>query len=181
MKAHAAAVLVSLAICCVRASADDEAGNRAVLRALTYGGVYARSVPDDRYGSKGRTRVSSVGRDADALVCEYDWYASEMYLGGDGDRTLVRLGPWHRGHEPQADHLVLGIYRDGKTLREYSTLELKQMGSGISRSVSHYNILQEERRGFRWLKDNTFVFEVTGIDGKLFRFDLTTGAARTLD
>ena len=180
MKAGAAAIFVTLAACCAPAGADDEAANRAVLRSSTYGGVYARSVPDERHGSMGKTRVFAVGKDADALLCEYDWYAGEMYLGGDGDRTLVRVGPWQRGHEPQADHLALGVYRDGKTLREYSTLELQQLGSGISRSVSHYTILQE-RRGFRWLKDSVYVYEVTGVSGKLFRFDLATGAPRTSD
>ena len=180
MKVSTAAVVVLLATCCAQGGADDEAGNRAVLRSSTYGGVYARSVPDEPYGQTGKTRVYGVAKDADAFLCEYDWYASEMYLGGDGDRTLVRFGPWHRGQDPRADHLALGIYRDGKTLREYSTLELQQMGSGISRSVSHYTILQE-RRGFRWLKDNAYVYEVTGIGGKLFRFDLATGAPRTSD
>ena len=180
MKAGAAAVLVSLAVFCVQAGADDEAANRPVLRSSEHGGVYARSLPQERHGQKGKTRVFGVGRDSDTLICEYDWYAGEMYLGGDGDRTLVRFGPWQRGHEPRADHLALGIYRDGKTLREYSTLELQQMGSGLSRSVSHYTILQE-RRGFRWLKDGTYVYEATGVGGKLFRFDLVTGAPRTSD
>lgn len=180
MKSSAAAMVVALAACCASASADDEASNRAVLRSSTYGGVYARSVPDDRYGQRGKTRVFSVGKDADALVCEYAWYANEMYLGGDGDRTLVRFGPWQRGHAPQADHLALGIYRDGKMLREYSTLDLQQMGSGVSRSVSHYAVVQEHR-GFRRLKDGAYIYDATGIGGKVLRFDLATGAPRSAD
>jgi hypothetical protein len=52
------------------------------------------------------------------------------------------------------------------------------MGSGISESVSHYEVLRE-RRGFRWMGSNSFVFEVAGVSGKVFSFDLETGDVLT--
>src|SRR5574341_355666 len=130
MKANILSTFALLTALCVQAVADDEAANHPVVRSSEYGGAYAKSVPDESYGQKGKTRVFSVGKDRDTLICEYDWYASEIYIGGSGEGTLIRFGPWHRGSKPQENHLALGIYRNGKMLREYSTLELQKLGSG---------------------------------------------------
>lgn len=174
MKTGLFAVVLAAAFC-IPVAADDEAPNRPVVRSSEYGAIYAKSVPEESYGQKGRTRVFGVGRDRDTLVCEYEWYASEIYIGGSGDGTVIRFGPWHRGNKPLESHLALGIYRDGKTLREYSTLELQSLGSGLTKSVSHYAVF-DRRLGFRWLRENSHVYEVAGVSGKVFRFDLDTGA-----
>ena len=154
--------------------ADDEAVNRPVVRSSQYGIIYAKSIPDESYGQKGKTKVFSVGRENDALTSEYDWFADEIHLGGAGDATLIRFGPWHRGRKPQDDHLAIGIYRNGKVIKEYSTVEIEKMGGGMSESVSHYQVFGE-RIGFRWLKGNTYVYEVKGVSGKVLTFDLDTG------
>lgn len=167
------AVMVMMAAVTV-AFADQEASNIPVVRASEYGRTYAKSIPFGSYGTEGVTRVYSVGIDEDILIGEYDWYAGEMYIGGSGDATLVRFGPWHREWEPRADHLALGIYRDGSTVREYSTLELYELGSGVQPSVSHYRILGR-RLGFGWFEGYDYVFQVEGISGKVFTFDLETG------
>ena len=109
------------------------------------------------------------------LICEYYWFANEIYIGGAGDATLIRFGPWHRGRKPQDDHLATGIYRNGEPIKEYSTVEIEKMGSGVSSTVSHYQVFGE-RIGFRWLEGNVYVYEVTGVDGKVFTFDLDTGS-----
>jgi len=132
-------------------------------------------VPAEGYGQKGKTQVFSVGKDADTVICAYDWYANEIYIGGAGDRTLIRFGPWHRGRKPQKPHFALAIYRNGKRVREYTTLELERLGCGVSESVSHYTIFRR-RLGFRWLKGNEYVYEVEGVSGKTLTFDLGTGA-----
>jgi len=165
---------VLLISCSMIAQADQEASNRPLVRSSNYGIIYARSIPQEDYGQEGTTFVYSVAYDEDILLSEYDWYASEIYIGGCGDATIVRFGPWHRGYEPQDDHLAIGIYRDGETVAEYTTLELFEMGSGISASVSHYQIFQN-RLGFRWIDSNSYVYEVEGIDGCVFTFDLDTG------
>ena len=154
--------------------ADDEAANRPVVRSSQYGAIYAKSVPDESYGQKGKTLVFSVGRESDTLICVYDWYAGEIYIGGSGDATLIRFGPWHRGRKPQDDHLAIGIYRNGKALKECSTAEMEKMGSGVSESVSHYQVFSQ-RLGFRWIKGNAYVYEVKGVSRKVFTFDLDTG------
>ena len=168
-----AACLVSITLCAV-VVADEEAANRPVVRSSEHGDVYAKSVPDVGYGQKGKTRVFGVTKDRDTLVCEYDWYANEFYIGGVGG-TLVRVGPWHRGHEPQDSHLAVGIYRNGKSLREYTTLEMHRLGSGVSKSKSHYTIFKR-RLGFRWLKGSAYAYEIEGVSGKVFSFDMDTGA-----
>ncbi len=160
------------------ARADREAPNRPVVRASEYGTTYVKSVPQDYYGQEGTTRHYFVEAEEDVLLAEYDWYSGEVYIGGSGETTIVRFGPWHRGREPMEDHLAIGIYRNGATVAEYSTLDMLKMGSGISESVSHYEVLRE-RRGFRWMGSNSFVFEVAGVSGKVFSFDLETGDVLT--
>ncbi len=165
---------VLLAVMAKAVLADQEASNRPVVRASQYGAVYAKSVPFDYYGQEGVTRVYCVGEDEDTLIAEYDWFANEIYMGGSGDATLVRFGPWHRDREPSDDHLAIGIYRDGELIREYSTLELFEMGSGVQASVSHYRIFGR-RLGFSWFEGYDYVYQVEGISGKVFTFDLETG------
>jgi hypothetical protein len=173
MKTLCAIAILLLTVDCV-VRADDEAANRPVVRSSEYGAIYARSVPDESYGQKGKTKIFSVGRENDTVICEYDWYAGNIYIGGSGDATVIRFGPWHRGRKPQDDHLAIGIYRNGKVLKEYSTVEIQKMGSGVSGSVSHYQVFAD-RLGFRWVKGNDYVYEVKGVDGKVFTFDLNTG------
>ncbi|MCX7046132.1 MAG: hypothetical protein NTX50_11685 [Candidatus Sumerlaeota bacterium] len=167
--------LMIVSLLCARAIADDEASNRPVVRSFTYGSVYAKSIPDENYGQKGKTTLYSVGRASDTLICSYDWFANEIYIGGAGESTVVRFGPWQRGDKPQDDHLAIGIYRDGKTIKEYSTKQIEALGAGVSESVSHYQVFGK-RLGFRWLNGNDYVFEVEGSSGKVFTFDTNTGA-----
>ncbi|MGB7622190.1 MAG: hypothetical protein WBN92_07545 [Terriglobia bacterium] len=155
--------------------ADEEAGNRPVVRSSEYGSMYAKSVPKESYGQKGKTSVFRVGPDRDTLICEYEWYANTIYIGGAGEDTLIRFGPWQRGRKPQKEHLALGIYRNGKTIREYSTAEMEKLGSGVFVSVSHYTTFQRHL-GFRWLKGNRYVYEVEGASGKVFTIELETGS-----
>jgi hypothetical protein len=173
MKAMVVSVCALLAAFSSAVQADREAPNAQVVASSEAGRFYAKSVPDEPYGQKGITRVFSV--DQDALICEYPWYARELHMGGSGDTTVVRFGPWHRGSKPSEKDLAVGIYCRGKTLREYSTLDMQNHGSGVSSSVSHY-VVFGRRLGFRWLKGNACVYEVEGVSGKVFAFDLDTGA-----
>ena len=61
MKTRTLFPLAPLLALCTPLAADDEAANRPVVRSSEYGGVYARSVPDENYGQKGKTRVYRVG------------------------------------------------------------------------------------------------------------------------
>ena len=161
-------------VLCVFVFADDEVSNQPVVRSSEDGAVYANSIPEESYGHKGKTQIFGVGKDRDTLICEYKWYAGEIYVGGSGDHTVVRLGPWQRGRKPEESHLALGLYREGKTLREYSALEMQKLGSGVSTSISHYTLFKR-RLGFRWLQGNSYLYEVEGVSGKIFSFDLDTG------
>ena len=176
MKRHIITLIVACHVAstlCTVAWADEEIANGPVVISSKDGAVYAKSVPDEGYGQKGKTRVFTVAKDRDKLHCQYDWYANEFYIGGDG--TVVRFGPWHRGFEPQDGHLAVGIYRNGKSIREYTTLEMQNLGSGVSKSKSHY-VVFERRLGFRRLKGNAHTYEVEGVSGEVFSLDLDTGA-----
>ncbi|MBZ5536256.1 MAG: hypothetical protein LAO31_09900 [Acidobacteriia bacterium] len=45
----------------------------------------------------------------------------------------------------------------------------------MSASVSHYTIFQRYL-GFRWLKGNSYVYEVEGVSGKVFTIELESGS-----
>jgi hypothetical protein len=159
----------------IMAGADEEEPNKARVFSGQHGKCYAKSIPDEILGTKGKTRIYSFGEFEDKLLCEYDWYAPKLYLGGCDDRTLIRIVPWQRGLEPQKGHLAIGIYRDGKCLHEYTTAQLVGLGSGVRCTVSHY-IVFSKRHGFRWLGDgHGYVYVVEGVTGKIFAFDLASG------
>ncbi|NJK42400.1 MAG: hypothetical protein HC937_01200, partial [Aquincola sp.] len=54
---------------------------------------------------------------------------------------------------------------DGKTVREYSTLDIAGKPDNVSSSVSHYTVI-EEVLGFRWVRGNEYVFELRTTDGR---------------
>src|SRR5262245_41894981 len=89
--------LFVLALLAASARADKEAGRLQSVKSGEYGRRYAKSVPEEGYGQKGKTDVYRVEEGTDVLECSYEWYSGRLYLGGIGDKTLVRFGPWHRG------------------------------------------------------------------------------------
>jgi hypothetical protein len=130
--------------------------------------------PSRSFGERGTTEVFRVTADQDLLIGEYDWYARHLYFFGPIDNpTLVRIGHAQNGRKPGNDYLAVGIYRSGEPVREYSTLELYQLGSGVWRSVSNHQVL--DFSSVRQV-DGKHRFEVDSPSGKVFIFDLDTGA-----
>ena len=83
-----------------------------------------------------------------------------------------------RGHHANKDDLVVGVYFRGKTLREYSSLDLARGPDNVRRSVSHYAWCRRVL-GFRWLtapgaKALKFGFAVETVDKRLLCFDAAT-------
>lgn len=181
------------------ALADQEASNVAHVVAGPHGRCYAKSVPEHIYDpegeprQQGRTMVNHVGPSEDVLVQTYPWFSQRLFLHcGAGDKiTVVRLGPWHRGHDPSEDHLAIAFYRDGKLLRSYSTLDIagdeKSPSGAISAyanvfaSVSHYSVFGS---GPDMVKITTsegvvfhehWVISADTVDGRQLTFDLETG------
>ncbi len=184
------------------ALADDEASNVAHVAAGPYGRCYAKSVPANIYDpdgaprQQGRTEVFRVGAASDVRLHRFDWFSQRIFLRCDpGEGTVVvRIGPWHRGHEPRADHLAIAFYRGGTLLKRYSTLDIATgdtAGSGgaahsrnVSASVSHYTVFAADPEMIRIVSNDgpvfreTWVIRATTIDGRELVFDMTTGAVR---
>lgn len=81
------------------------------------GDRYAKCIPADDSGSKGKTRVYHVTADEDVLEDEYDWYATQVYLAGTRDGTsVVRMGGWSEGSQAAEDDLALAFHFDGLLL-----------------------------------------------------------------
>ena len=165
--------------------ADQEAGNRPHVVAGRWGSCYARSVPQDRYGTRGLTDVFRVGRqpEDDVKLASYPFFTQRLFLdcnvagtAGRQGPALVQLGPWARGHRPDAETLAIAFHYDGRELRRYSTLEISGgRPEGVSCSVSHYDVFGPAE-GFRRVEDNRTLFVLTTVDGRELRFDAATGA-----
>ena len=163
------------------ASSDDEASNRAHVVASQFGQCYAKSVPAESYGSKGGTRVYAVTPTHDPLIASFDWYAGQIYLacniGRPGQQvalSVIRLGPWARGHQASADHLAIAFYFGGKLVKQYSTLDIAGAPGNVSSSVSHYTVF-ERIDGYQSQSSNFYTFEAVTTAGKRLAFDPTTG------
>jgi hypothetical protein len=176
MNTKSLCICIVLMAACSTAVADRPSSNLPLVHASQSGSFYARSVPakDDSFGERGKTEIFRVGADQDVLVSEYDWYARTLYILGRIDHpTIVRFGHAQNGREPGSDYLAIGIYRNGERVREYSTLEMYQLGSGVWRSVSNHRVL--DSRSVRRVEGQN-VFAVDSPSGKVFVFDLETGA-----
>lgn len=194
--------VLMLALWSFQAHADDEASNVAHVAAGTYGRCYAKSIPthiydpDDQARQQGVTRVYRVGNEKDVLVEEYQWFSQRIYLDcmGGALPTVIRLGPWHRGHNPKDDHLALAFYRGGQLIKKYSTLEISggEINSdpsfskykNVSASVSHYTVFKEfpkmatitHQEGSIFREER--VIKALTIDNRELIFDLSTGLIR---
>ena len=165
----------------VDARADQEAGNRTYVAASEYGQFYAKSIPHQRYGLKGVTKVYQVGEKADTLIQTYPWYSPRIFLEGfTGTKTVyvVQLGPWHRGHKASHEHHAIAFYKNDTLLKKYSTLDIVGSAENVSFSVSHYTVFAKIL-GFRRPFGNQLVFDVEGHSGELLSFDTETGALLT--
>ena len=166
---------------CLPLLADEEASNRAIVAASECGACYAKSIPADSYGNAGKTRIYRVTDGDDELTDEYEWFSRRIYLvcnASDSTRptgvAVVSMGPWARGHEAISDVLAMAFHFDGKTVYEYSTLNIAGEPENVSASVSHYTVI-EEVLGFRWVRGNEYVFAVRTTDGRTLQFDAVTG------
>ncbi len=183
------------------ALADQEAGNVANVSAGPYGRCYAKSIPDHDVDpqsglrQQGRTDVLRVSRGQDELVESYDWFSGRIFvLCHPIGNTIIRLGSWHRGHDPQADHLAIAFYQGGNLIKSYSTLDISgpekaQSGSfsayeNVSASVSHYTIFSEAPKLVKTVSVDGVVFTerwvvtATTVDGRVLVFDPGTGEIR---
>jgi hypothetical protein len=158
-----------------QAIADQEASNSVYIRAGTHGRLYAKCIPEEGYGSKGQTRIYLVRRETDELQFTFDWYANDLQLQGTALGTsVVRFGPWARGHEASDMDLALAFYLNGKLLKSYSTLEIAGTKKNVSASESHYTVFKTGGR-YRWVDSNYHLFEIETVDDRRLAFDVDRG------
>ncbi len=172
-----------IALCCLNSAAfgDEEASNVPHIKASAYGRCYAKSIPDEPYGMKGVTKVYRVGKERDSLTHTFHWFSQRLYIAcnvSDSKTStgisLVRLGPWPRGHEATSRQLAIAFHFKGRPIKEYSTLAIAGRPDNVSRSVSHYQVIKKVA-GFRWIRGNEYVFEIITTDERRLSFDPTTG------
>ncbi len=184
------------------ALADQEASNVAHVAAGPYGRCYAKSIPRHDYDpeggtrQQGRTEIYQVADSEDVLVQQYDWFSQVLFVRcrNGSEPVVVRVGPWHRGHNPRLDHLAIAFYQGGKLIKRYSTLDIAgnekaEKGAfskykNVSASVSHYTVFASlpeltkitETIGSTFTQD--WVIKATTIDGRALVFDIETGELR---
>lgn len=165
------------------ARADSEASNVSYVATDQYGRCYAHSIPDDYYGTAGRTDVYAVDKEM-TLLHSYAWYAPQLYVAcrvSDGKGTiapaLVQVGPWPRGHKPDDETPAIAFHYNGETLAEYSTLDIADRDPvNASCSVSHYTVIQDIEGFERDYGDGDTLFRLTTVDGRRLTFNALTGA-----
>lgn len=187
------------AACANPAFADQESSNVAHVVAGPYGRCYAKSIPDHVYDpegaprQQGRTEIYRVEDTQDVLVEVYDWFSQQIFVlcGPGSDINVVRVGPWHRGHNPRPDDLALAFYNSGQLLKNYVSLDIagteQEQNSGLSNyknvsaSVSHYSVFTTwpelvkvtYTEGPIFLED--WVIRAQTIDGRILMFDIASG------
>ncbi len=183
---------------CTAASADSPAPNRTCVFASSSGYIFARSEPRDNSGTAGVTKIYRVGKAGDRLICEFPWYARQLYLHQLGsDVAIVRRGLWPQGRKANSGSLALEFYLNDQLLKRYSTLDIAVVPDNVSASVSHHRVFglihgfrvrfplpaeaqapddadkTKEPRVRRTPRE--VFFEVQTIDGRLLIFDLWKG------
>ena len=196
---HVLAITLAGLVCASSALADQEASNVAHVAAGPYGRCYAKSVPAHTYDpegeprQQGHTTLYRVGDGRDVVERRFDWFSQKLFLrcGLADDTLVVRVGPWHRGHDPRADHLAIAFYKGGTLLKRYSTLDIaggeKAADGGLSKyanvsaSVSHYTVFEAEPVMVKVTTNAGPVFtehwiiKATTIDGRALVFDMESG------
>jgi hypothetical protein len=181
------------------ALADDEASNVAHIVAGPYGRCYAKSVPEHIYDSEGaprqqgRTEIYRVENTQDVLIEVYDWFSQQLFVlcGLGADIAVVRVGPWHRGHNPGADDLALAFYKGGRMIKRYGTLdiaggELERNGGlsnykNVSTSESHYTVFRPWPELVKITTadgpvfSENWVIKAQTVDGRALTFDIASG------
>jgi hypothetical protein len=171
---------IALALCgflagVLSVSADEEASNRLYVRSGACGALYAKCIPAEAYGTKGRTLIFLAREKEDLLEETFDWYSTNTYLQHTAwGPSVVRFGPWPRGRLAAAEDLAIAFYLRGKLLKSYSTLDIARTPKNVRQSVSHYEVFSKIT-GYRWIDLNDYAFDVTTTDGRQLSFDVRTG------
>lgn len=169
-------IILVIFIASVPCLADKEAPSQAVLFSNDTGFYYVKSVPksrEDQYS--GKTRVYRTESEKDELLCEYNWYARQLWLFSDGnDLILVRLGPWHRSGSDPKKELEVGFYKNGKVIKEYTALDIAIKEENFIQSASHYSIMNKPRGII--IGETANYFEIHTFDGRNICFNLSDGS-----
>ncbi len=180
------------------AFSDSEVSNFTHVVTGNYGRCYAKSVPkhvSDPHGKprqQGHTEIYRVEKKKDVLLHRFDWFSHKLFIRcfHKVEAFTVRVGPWHRGHNPRADHLAIAFYKGKQLLKRYSTLDIaggqKAKNGGLSEyknvvaSVSHYAVfvsgpeMLNQSEAIKKFKKN-WVIKAKTVDGRLLIFDVMTG------
>jgi len=180
--------VVIAAILCVTSViyADEEPSKDVRVISSADGYYYARTIPQGKAfdATNGITRIYRVGIKEDELLDIYNWYAWGLDLVSTGRGiSVVRLGRWASGYEARKEDFAIGFYLGGKTIKEYSTLDIAGGRGNVSRSISHYRVFKEVGNiKYQWgsinLDTNTvpeFIVKTLTTDGRCLEFDVTTG------
>ena len=157
--------------------ADSWLQNTSFIVTSKWGSCYAKSIPDEDFGIKGKTFIFKAEKEKDTLIDQYDWYSRSLYLlEGSQGVLVVRLFYTPAGHTLK-DLNAIAFFRGGKLLREYTVLDIISDPKKIIHSTSSIHIF-DKIHGFEWDENKNFVFVVETVDGRTLFFDTDTGEMR---
>ena len=167
-------------------SADNEPSKVPRVFSSSDGYYYAKAIPQGRIfdPTNGITCIYRVGGKKDELQNTYNWYAWGLgIVATTRGVSVVRLGRWASGDEARKEDLAIGFYLGGKTIKEYSTLEIAGRKENVSRSISHYKVFNNVgNHEYQWgsigLDTNSvpeYIVSATTTDNRRLDFDVFTG------
>jgi hypothetical protein len=157
--------------------ADQEASNRVYVTSSEWGQFYAKSIPSDSYGTKGKTIIFRVEKDIDTEIITYDWYSTQIFIASSFDDSQVYVvtpGPWSRAQVAEDKAMALQIYKGKKLIKAFTNKDFASLGGETQRSKSHFTII-ESIIGFTHPYGNKVYFNLKLHGGKTLILDLDTG------
>ena len=159
--------------------------NYAFIQSALGGQYYVRSIPEEKIGIKGTTKVYEVRNDSDELIDAYNFYMKgDVFLGWSpkaGKFALVHIEKDRVTEENWLQAIgkisQITFYLGGQKLKSYTKDDLIFLG--VLKEESRLNLDIKIKGIEQILGTNDYVFSIEKSDQSAISFDITTGALFT--
>jgi hypothetical protein len=106
------------------------------------------------------------------------WYSEDLELHYDGD-VLARIGTWQSGDQENGEpknSLAVAFYLKGKEIASYKISDLVKDNTKLKNTTAGLLWLEYKEYQSPTFSSGKKVFQLETVDGKLYKFDINTGA-----
>ena len=154
--------------------ARGEDSYQPIVVASQDGRHYFKMIPDKDdptdYNNKGSGQMYKVSaKDNDEIMWRIKgWFSEKLYVYDES--YLIRIG--YKERFPSKDHFALGIYENGKSIREFSVGDFNVAGKEIDYSVGRDGYFKKvlgfaDKHKFRVLTNQDYEFTIEIWNGKI--------------